>query len=66
MSDKPSIHVDTAEKRDGLPEYDQGSKCPHCGGEVETGFGMAGGGFGVYTFCPQCKVVTSKSQDAEC
>lgn len=26
--------------------------CPHCGAELETGFGLAGGGYGAYTYCP--------------
>jgi hypothetical protein len=25
--------------------------CPHCGGQTEHGFGLAGGGYGVYAFC---------------
>jgi hypothetical protein len=27
--------------------------CPHCGTETEHGFGLAGGGYGVYVYCPK-------------
>lgn len=60
-NDKLLLHVDAAEKRDGLPGFDQDAPCPTCGGVVETGFGLAGGGYGVYSFCPACAVVISKS-----
>lgn len=44
-------------------EFSEGEKCPHCGGPTEVGFGLAGGGYGPYTFCKKCEVVTSKSAD---
>ena len=25
--------------------------CPLCGGELQYGFGLAGGGYGPYTYC---------------
>lgn len=25
--------------------------CPHCGKPTEQGFSLAGGGYGIYTFC---------------
>ena len=28
------------------------NKCPHCGTETENGFGLAGGGYGIYVYCP--------------
>ncbi len=31
------------------------NQCPHCGTKLESGYGMAGGGMGVYTFCPNEK-----------
>lgn len=46
-------------------EFDPDSACPSCGGQTEVGFGLAGGGYGPYTFCSECKVVTSKSSDDE-
>lgn len=27
-------------------------KCPICGSWIEHGFGLAGGGFGAYKYCP--------------
>ena len=67
MSDekKTVIHIDTAHKRDDLPEFYQGDHCPKCGGEQEVGFGLAGGGYGVYTYCPRCEQITSKSEVPE-
>jgi hypothetical protein len=59
--DKTIFHVDSAHKREELPEFDQIEPCPKCGGETETGYGMAGGGMGIYAYCPKCEVITSKS-----
>jgi hypothetical protein len=28
--------------------------CPTCGSKLEHGFGLAGGGFGPYTWCGDC------------
>lgn len=61
MTDKIVVHIDASEKRADLPEYDQMATCPHCGGETETGFGLAGGGFGIYAYCGRCERITSKS-----
>jgi hypothetical protein len=63
--EKIHIHIDAAEKRPELPEYDQLESCPKCGGEPETGFGLAGGGFGIYSYCPTCGVIISKSETHE-
>ncbi len=50
---KPSIHIDLAatdeQKQNLQPLLDV---CPHCGRETEHDFGLAGGGYGVYVFCP--------------
>lgn len=59
------IRVDASRKRESLPEFHQDFRCPHCGGQQETGFGLAGGGFGIYTFCPRCQEITSKSEVEE-
>lgn len=46
-------------------------KCPMCGGAVEMGFGLAGGGYGPYWFCdseeaPGCLwFVKRQSEDDE-
>lgn len=37
------------EEKTSVPLLD---KCPICGTETESGFGLAGGGYGVYVFCP--------------
>lgn len=41
-----------------------GGLCPHCKTELETGFGLAGGGYGAYVYCPndQCGKYFSKTQ----
>lgn len=39
-----------------------GDKCPKCLGPLEMGFGLAGGGYGPYTYCPIHGVI-HKSQD---
>lgn len=62
--DKITIHIDAAKKRSELPDYSQDA-CPHCGGETETGFGLAGGGYGVYTYCVSCGKLVSKSEVQE-
>ena len=61
MSEKPIIHIDSNEQRPDLPTTCP-DKCPECGTEAEHGFGMAGGGFGVYTFCPKCEKLLGKVQ----
>lgn len=35
-------------------------ECPNCGGDIETGFGWFGGGYGPYIYC------IGLEQDAEC
>lgn len=63
-TEKPfGIHIDAANKRADLPEFDQEGRCKeHPNAEVETGFGLAGGGFGVYSFCAECGTILSKSE----
>lgn len=39
-------------------------RCPKClSTNLEMGFGLAGGGYGPYSFCPTCGIVVNKSQD---
>lgn len=45
--------------------FAEGERCPHCGGETQVGFGLAGGGYGPYMFCDTCEVVTSKSPEED-
>jgi hypothetical protein len=65
MGDETLVHIDLSEKRADLPEIQQGMLCPHCGGETEEGFGLAGGGMGVYTYCVDCGAITSKIMVAD-
>ena len=50
MDDKPNI-----------PEYAP-DVCPKCQGELEAGFGLVGGGYGVYMYCSRCGEIVSKTQ----
>lgn len=45
--------------------FDPGSSCPYCGSDTSVGFGLAGGGYGPYTYCETCQKVTSKSADID-
>ena len=59
--DKITVRTDAAAKDKELPEYQQGL-CPKCNGPTHDGFGLAGGGYGVYTYCEACNEVVSKSE----
>lgn len=59
--DKISIHIDSAYQDPSIPEIGP-DKCPTCNVEAESGFGLAGGGYGVYMYCPQCGSILSKIQ----
>lgn len=62
MSDEIKVHIDSGEKRDGIAEHGStGGICPHCGALLEQGFGLAGGGYGVYEYCPTCEQVVTKT-----
>ena len=45
--------------------FNKGENCPACGTETEVGYGLAGGGFGPYTYCAKCETITSKSPDED-
>lgn len=64
MNDKIEIHIDANTKRKDIPET-QFECCPHCQGELEFGFGLAGGGMGPYQYCHSCGRVVSKSDMPE-
>lgn len=39
-------------------------KCPKCGSEkTDAGFGLAGGGYGVYMYCEDCHAIFDKVQE---
>lgn len=59
VSNEPTVHIDSSEIRKDILDY-QVEDCPTCGTKVEDGFGLAGGGFGVYGYCSKCKRVVWK------
>ncbi len=65
MTDKkeqPYIHIDPLEKRAELPDVgNTDGLCPECGGVLEDGFGLAGGGYGPYEYCSECGTVATKT-----
>lgn len=61
-TDKITILIDGAEQT--VPEMNDSLLCPdHLQVEPEIGFGLAGGEYGAYTYCPECGRVLSKTQD---
>lgn len=57
--DKSRIHIDPRERT--TPDVDV---CPdHPDVEPEVGFGLAGGGYGSYTYCPVCYRVLTKTME---
>lgn len=49
---------------DKLPEIGP-EECPDCKVPYEVGFGLAGGGYGPYTYCPKCGLMLSKTQERD-
>jgi len=37
--------------------------CANPNAEPEVGFGLAGGGYGAYTYCPHCYAILDKVQE---
>lgn len=60
MIDKLTVHIDSSEQDHNLPDLDE---CPGCKVPAETGYGLAGGGIGAYSYCPQCCKILAKTQD---
>ena len=57
MSNKEtSVHISRSKIYKDIPQ-EQFQFCPKCGKECEQGFGMAGGGFGVYSYCEDHGIV---------
>jgi hypothetical protein len=41
-------------------------KCPDCGGDIDIGYGFAGGGgIGTYEYCTECYRIIEKWPDPE-
>jgi transcription elongation factor Elf1 len=57
------LHLDSSEKRESLPEFDEDLKCPSCDALTIVSYGLAGGGCGLYTSCVECGNVVSKSTE---
>jgi hypothetical protein len=59
-----SILIDMTDKEPSLPEFDLycNHSCPqHPDAMIREGYGLAGGGFGPYTFCDECARILSKT-----
>lgn len=39
--------------------------CPKCSTPTVMGFGLAGGGYGAYSYCPKCEAVVQKWQEED-
>ena len=63
------IHIDPVAQDPDVPTNPEDFKCDveDCPGELgwEAGYGMAGGGMGLYMYCPKCGAITSKTQDID-
>jgi len=59
FGDEVGVHLDPSEYKG--PQTGRCSKHPEA--IPEMGYGLAGGGIGAYSYCPECGTVLSKSQD---
>ena len=60
------IHSDPAPVDTTMPQQSYGLPCGRTdcpAPDFETGFGLAGGGFGAYEYCDACGTIVSKVQD---
>ncbi len=65
---RQEFHIVAAAKRQNLPDYGGTyGTCPKCANVLQTGFGLAGGGYGVYEYCDSdsCQRVVTKTEVAE-
>lgn len=61
-----TIHIAGSALREGiLPIGDTDGVCPKCGRPLETSYGLAGGGMGLYEYCPQTGNVVTKALDPD-
>lgn len=64
------IHVDFMEQDPAIPKIGEFSHCerqdcPGRTGDFVAGYGLAGGGIGVYLSCDTCYKIVAKDQDFE-
>jgi hypothetical protein len=61
------IHIASANQDGDIPTPPDRKPCARtdCPGEqgFHTGYGLAGGGMGIYTYCDVCEEILDKSQD---
>ena len=55
------IHLDPTE----FTAQEHAEGCPQRPEDVDTAYGMAGGGMGIYSLCTVCGAILSKSLDDE-
>lgn len=55
------VHVHLDYSKDQTPQVERCPKHPEV--VPEMGYGLAGGGIGVYSYCPVCGSVLNKTQD---
>lgn len=64
MTEKPTVILEFSTTK--LPGFNEFIKCPeHPTALPEVGFGLAGGGYGVYTVCPECARILSKTLEPD-
>lgn len=56
------VHIAKSEVRKDMIGVDNNGRCARCHGELESGFGLAGGSFGVYLYCDKCGEVVQKTE----
>lgn len=63
------IFIDMVDQEPDIPKPEDRKPCeqPDCPGEKgwETCFGLAGGGYGTYTYCPKCGQIIDKTQSPD-
>ena len=66
MTAKPMFHIAWSHKPKDLPDVGGAKKCENAkcpAPDFETGFGMAGGGYGTYEYCEVCGKIVSKTEE---
>jgi len=59
-----TVLIDSSEVAAHIPDYDDNIRCPdHPTAKVVSSFGLAGGGYGPYTYCDICCRILSKTSE---